>query len=439
MLRPLIWRTLVTNSGIIALGLTNSILLSRWLGPAGRGEIAAAMLWPVLLVYLSSMGLIPATLYFGALPDSKPRSVISNAIMMAAIQSPIALILGYVALPYLLHSQSAAVVNASRLFLLVIPVALCTQYGISLLQGRLHIQTFNWLRTILPIGYLMGTLALMATGALTLLNIVTLHLALQLATLVATTSFLIRYGLGPVFQTDSALAKDMLKYGAKAHVGNISGLANQSLDQVLMAAWLPPTYLGLYVVAVSAAGLSQIFSQAVQMVSTPSITQRKSLSERTAVLQVVFRKYWMLSLLFTLAVAAALPFAIPLVFGSAFKPAIWPAEILLIGAFLIGAKELLAGGAQALGNPWLGSKAHLFALIVTVGLLYLLLPTLGIMGAAIASAASYGTQLLIVVIGLRRSHAIRATELFRIRLSDLNGAFEEFRHIKRIAAVPVTD
>jgi O-antigen/teichoic acid export membrane protein len=438
MLRSFVLRTLLTNSGIIALGLTNSILLSRWLGPAGRGEIAAAMLWPTLLVYLSSMGLIASTLYFSALPNSKPRTVISNAIAMAAIQSPFALVLGFVAMPYLLESQSATVVNASRLFLLVIPISLCTQYGISLLQGRLHIKAFNWLRTILPVGYLLGTLGLMATGKLTLLNIVILHLGLNLTALAATLGALIAYNIGPTFQTDKAVAGDMFKYGAKVHVGSVSGLANQSLDQVLMAAWLPPTYLGLYVVAVSAAGLSQIFSQAVQMISTPSITQRKTLLEKTAVLQAVFRKYWVFSLMFTAAVAAIVPFAIPLVFGNAFKPAVWPTEILLLGAFFLGAKELLAGGAQALGNPWLGSKAHLFALFVTVGVLYLLLPTLGIMGAAIASAAAYATQLLVVVVGLHRSHGIRATELFRIRLNDLSAAFDEFKHLRR-TAVPVTD
>jgi O-antigen/teichoic acid export membrane protein len=134
-----------------------------------------------------------------------------------------------------------------------------------------------------------------------------------------------------------------------------------------------------------------------------------------------------------------MPFAIPLVFGNAFKPAIWPTEILLIGAFFIGARDLLSGGAQALGDPWLASKAHLFALVVTVGLLYVLLPTLGIMGAAIASTAACGTQLLIIVIGLHRSHEIRAPDLFRIGLSDLTAAFGEFKHIRRIVAVPVTD
>jgi O-antigen/teichoic acid export membrane protein len=218
----------------------------------------------------------------------------------------------------------------------------------------------------------------------------------------------------------------MLKYGAKVHTGDVSGLANQSLDQVLMAAWLPPVYLGLYVVAVSAASVSGIFSGTVQMVATPSITQRKTQTERAAVLQGVFRRYWLLSFVMAAMFAAILPFAIPLVFGSSFRAAVWPAEVLLIGVFLLGAREVLAGGARALGDPWLGSKAQIGALFVTVLLLYFLLPSMGIMGAAIASSAACAAQLLIVIAGLRSSHAIPPMSLFRITAGDLGSAFRVF-------------
>jgi O-antigen/teichoic acid export membrane protein len=189
-----------------------------------------------------------------------------------------------------------------------------------------------------------------------------------------------------------------------------------------MAALLSPDYLGLYVVAVSAANVSQVLSQAVQMVSTPSIARRESPEERAAVLQAVFRRYWMLSFLIALALGLALPVAIPIVFGANFKEAVWPAEVLLVGTFFIGAKEVLSGGAQALGNPWLGSKAHALALIVTVGLLCLLLPAIGIMGAAMATAAASLSQLAVVAQGLRKVHGILLIDLFRFKAKDITSA-----------------
>lgn len=415
-------RTLATNLGISALALVNSILLSRWLGPDGRGEVAAAMLWPTILVYLCSGGLISSTLYFTALAESNAEKVFANGMASAAIQSFVALTIGFITLPWLLYSQTSEVVNAARLYLLVIPLSLVTQYGVSILQGRMHIVVFNWLRLTIPLGYLIGTIIFILLGQLALFNIIKLHLYLNLLVCIGTLAVLLKSGIRLSLQVDLSFAKDMWKYGAKVHIGNVSGLANVSLDQVLLAAWLPPVYLGLYIAAVNAAGISQGFSQAVQMVLTPSIANKESMPERKSVLQGVFRRYWLFSLLITIATAAMLPIAIPLVFGRDFTGAVWPAEILLIGVFFIGAKEVLAGGAQALGNPWLGSKAQLWAVAVTITSLYVLLPWLGIMGAAIATSLAYATQLGIVISGLRRTHFISPVELFRFKFKDLGAA-----------------
>jgi len=384
------------------------------------------MLWPMLLAYLASMGIISSTSYFTAAGATKAQPIFINAMALALIQSAVALAVGYFALPYLLHSQSASVISTARLYLLVIPITLSTQYGTGILQGRMQMSAFNWLRLIIPSGYLAGTVAMAMTGRLVLLNIVLLHLALSLLTWLGAMIMLFKSGIRPALQPDIVLGKEMLRYGAKVHVGNVSGFANQSLDQVLMAAWLPPVYLGLYVVAVSSASISRAFSEAVQLVSTPSITQRKSSAERAAVLQGVFRRYWLLSFLIAVAFSLALPLAIPIVFGVRFTAAIWPAEVLLLGTFLGGAREVLTGGAQALGDPWLGSKAHVGALVVTLLLLYLLLPTMGIMGAAIATSSACGMELAILVAGLRKSHGIPSMSLFRLRAGDLASAFRSF-------------
>ncbi|MEN3334578.1 MAG: hypothetical protein V7641_3943 [Blastocatellia bacterium] len=430
MLRPLIFRTLITTFALTGCGLLNSILLSRGLGPEGRGEVAAAMLWPTLLIYLSSMGLITAIMYFAALPESRPQAIFANALGLGLAQGALAILIGFVVLPGLLRSQTSAVVTTSRVYLLVIPLSLLTQYGTSILQGRMRIAAFNWLRMVVPAGYLIGTIILLLTGRLTLLNLILLLLLLNAIVMIATWMALSRLGIHSSFRIDSPLAKQMLKYGAKIQVGGITGMANMSLDQVLMAAWLPSNYLGLYVVAVSAASLAQIFSQAVQLVLTPSITQKETFAERAAVLQGAFHSYWLFSFLITLALAALLPVMIPLVFGANFKDAVWPAEVLLLGIFFVGAKDVLGGGAQALGNPWLGSKAQVIALVVTVGLLYLLLPRFGIMGAAIATTAAYWTQLVVVAYGLRQTHGMSLSGLFRFKTADLISTLHIFDLIK---------
>jgi O-antigen/teichoic acid export membrane protein len=210
------------------------------------------------------------------------------------------------------------------------------------------------------------------------------------------------------------IGQAMLRYGLKAHAGGLASQMNFRLDQAVMAAWVAPAQLGLYVAAVSASSLTQILPLAVRIVATPSIARRPDEDERIETLKMYFRNYWALSLVLTGACAFALPWALPLVYGEGFRDALWPAEILMIGSVFLGGTTVLTGGAQALGNPWLGSRAELAGLVVTVALLVMLLPVLGITGAAIASAAAYGVALFVLARGIARTSTISVMELLGI-------------------------
>jgi O-antigen/teichoic acid export membrane protein len=256
-------------------------------------------------------------------------------------------------------------------------------------------------------------------GKLTLIEIIFLHLALQILALIVTFVALYISGIQLQPKVDKTLAKLMLRFGSKVQVGDISQSANLRLDQALMAGLLPSTQLGLYVVAVSAAALPQALSHAVRIVIAPTIAQEESPAQRAMILEQMFRKYLIVGLTVTILIAGVLPWVIPMVYGAKFSEALWPAELLLLATLLGGAKEVLIGGAQALGNPWLGSRAELVALGITLVLLPFLLLKVGILGAAIATAAAYATHLIIMVHGLKRSHEISPRALFNLRFSGL--------------------
>ena len=418
-MRAMIFRTLVTNSAVNALGLINAVLLSRWMGPVGRGEIAAAFLWPGLLIYLSSMGLIFSTMYFTSQPGSTPDVILGNSMLLGLLLGGLAMVLGFVGMPWLLHSQSRIVISASRWYLIVIPLSLLSQFGIGVLQGRRQLKALNWLMTIIPVGYLGGTVLLVAINKLRLMNIVALHLGLNLGVLICTLFALARAGVRPLVRTDAALAKRMLGYGLKVHVGQVSGHINLNLDQMLIAAWLPPVSLGYYVVAVSAAGLSQILAGAVRTVAMPNIASRASSHARRELLGTIFRRYWLISVALMIAMSATIPILIPLIYGAGFRASVLPAEILIVAAMFTGAKSVLGEGAVALGDPWLISKANIIAVPVTLVLLAVLLPVWGLLGAATASATAYLVELATVIYLLRRRHSIAPSSLFTLDVSNM--------------------
>jgi O-antigen/teichoic acid export membrane protein len=427
MFRSLGFQSFITNVAVLGLGMAGSVLLARWLLPTGRGEIAAAMLWPVLLTYLGSLGLIDAIVYFSAMPEAQLDAIYGTSLALAIAQSAIIVPIGFAVMPWVLASQEPGVVQASRLYLMLVPLSLMTQYGSSILQGRVLLVAVNWLRLIVPVGYLLGTVLLHFIGELTIVSIIVLHLALNAFGLLGTLLLLRQAGIGSHVRVSPILAQQMLTYGLKVQVGVVMQGANLRLDQLLMAAWVTPAQLGLYVVAVSASSLTQPLTIAVRTVIMPSIVRLEDPNMRLAYLRISFQRYWLLSLLYILPLGATFFWALPFVFGADFRSAIWPAEVLLLGSLCMGAKEVLATGARALGNPWLGSKAEIIAFVVTVVLLVLLLPKLGIMGAAIASLGAYSTSLCMIVYGIQKTNALAPHELFRINLKTVQGLVVDFQ------------
>jgi len=76
---------------------------------------------------------------------------------------------------------------------------------------------------------------------------------------------------------------------------------------------------------------------------------------------------------------------LPLLFGADFSPAI-PITVVLLLAAVLGTPGSIAGaGLSARGRPGLRSSSLVISCLINVGLLFLIVPTYGAMGAAIAT------------------------------------------------------
>jgi O-antigen/teichoic acid export membrane protein len=361
------------------------------------------------------MGLIPGTLYFAALPGASQGRIVANAILLAASQGALGILAGFYAMPTLLRSQPPAVIASGQLFLFVIPVGLLSQYLVAILQARLTFAAVNALRLVIPAGYLAGLVLLHHLGSLTVHSIIVLQLWLNVAALLLVVSVFLYLGAPLEWRPDWQLAARMLRYGLKVWLGDASQAINLRLDQALMAAWLSPPQLGLYVVAVSAAGLLEVLSLSWRMIAAPTIARESGASARVRALAGHFRSYWRVALLAALLLAAALPILIPVVFGSAFSAGTGAAEILLVGTLCLSAKNVLAVGLQALGAPWQASRSEIVGLLITVATLPPLILHFGTNGAALSSTLCYGTQLATVLYFLHRRHGLSPKALFLLR------------------------
>lgn len=412
-------QTVFTNFLILCLGFASSIFLSRQLGPEGRGEIAVATVWFQTLVYLGSFGIQEASAYYAAIPHSNTNSVLSNALILSMIQTIILIPFGHIILPAVLIQQRTIVIVGSQILLIAIPIALLTLNGVNVFRAKLLMIPFNLSQLIIPTSTVIAIVYLATNHLLTFLNVILVNIILYVLLLIVIISLLLKYNLWDCFQLDIKLMKQMLQFGGRVQMGSISQLANLRLDQLLMTAFLPATELGLYVVAVSAANIPRAVSSAFRTIIAPTIAREEITKSTIDMIMIKVHRFWLINIMIGIILAFLIPVAIPIVFGADFRDSIIPAEILISATICLGGKELLTGIAYGLGLPAVVSKAEFLSLLTTLTGLIVLLPSFGIIGAAITTLIAYSVSLIFLAYRLHSEHRVSPKFLFSLSLADL--------------------
>jgi len=205
-------------------------------------------------------------------------------------------------------------------------------------------------------------------------------------------ALLTRRAPGPdTARAGSITTGSMTSYGLRVWIGSISGVLLSRIDQVLMTPLVGVGALGLYVVAATISEIPRVVSDAARDV-TFSADARDRSDERLV-------RTARLSSAAVVAIcalgAANLWWAVPLAFGPGFAAAV-PATLVLLVATATGSASSVAGVALiARGHPGARSAAFAASCAVNLGLVLLLVPAWGVMGAAVATVG--GSVVLFVL------------------------------------------
>ena len=396
--------TLVTFSTQIVtviLGIAAAIVIARVLGPEGKGAYALIILVPTVLVALGNLGIGIANVYFGGRKKYEINELASNSLIAAlglGIISSIAFLIYY-------HSFHPSFLRDADPFCLslavmVLPFGLLAMYFSYLLLGQQKINEYNFLH-------------LFQGGVLTLL-ILALLLGAKTGLLGACSAWAGSVFLGAILSfwlvrrmTDikwsfyPAPFKQSVKFGIQGYLGNVIQLLNYRLDMFLVAFFMNVTFVGYYSVAVALAEALWYFPAAVGVVviaRTPGLTAEEA-NRSTPVIcrNTLFLTLGAGVLLFVLG-----KFIINLLFGSAFLAAAQPLWILLPGVVALSICKVLSNEITGRGKPMINTTAAGVSLAVNIPLNLLLIPSMGIAGAALASTISYTMTAVIVLVAFIR-------------------------------------
>jgi len=315
-------------------------------------------------------------------------------------------------------------VRESQWYLLYVPLAFLLNTPLAALRGMGNLGLWNRLRFTLPAGYLLILLispvlpgnraAAVAIGYLCLSAV---HGAIALWILVPR--------LPGARSVDRSIIRPLTHFGVLSFGADAPSWFNMRLDQLLMGAFVSPHLLGFYVIGVTWSGAVMPLSNALSQVIVPRLSRIIDPLEAAGEFARASRLAAAVTVGTGIGFALITPFAMRVVFGSAFAPAVPAALVLVAAAVFLGVNQFLKEGLRGLGRPGLAAIAEGIGLAVTVPGLFILLPRLGILGAALASLVAYATVFTFLSMVLSRYVGLSPVSMYLLQRADLRSLRRE--------------
>lgn len=386
-------------------GLLVSPFLSRELGPEGRGLYAALTLPVVVCGWFGTYGLQDA-LSFHLRSGLMSRRVAARVSLVATIPLGVVGAGLLAALGLFTFADNPAHRHEYLWLTLFAPLHILANLLIGALTGASDVHGVNLVKVV----------PALARTALVIVACVLFDVSAYAAGLVFLASVLgglvvglVRLGRRPAADEPPAGTAvptgSLVRYSLTCLPGVLAAISSARLDQIIGLPLIGAQQLGYYAVAVSVAEIPMVIATAARTV----LMGRPATDDQRAA-TLVARFAVLASVLACAALAAAAGFAVPLVFGRAFAPAVVPTIILCAATTLYTCVVILSAVLLAHDRAAWSSTALVAGCAGSIGLLFLLAP-LGATGAAIASLTGYGISVVMAAPGVRALAGVQSLRM----------------------------
>lgn len=390
-------QSIASKAVILGLQAATGILTARVLRPAGRGELAAMILWPLFVASITTMGVPSSLIYYLRHRPQERERLIVNGFLMATVLGVVAAAVTALVLPWWLRQYSASVVRAAEWFLITVPLCSVTLAGRAALEASHDFSASNAIQTLTPFATLMGLLVFLAMGTL---NSYTAGIAYIAASIPAFWFMAVRVRRVCISlaRIQKSVIKQILGYGVRSYGIDLLGSLALQVDQVLVVSLLSPAAMGSYVVVLSLSRMLNLFQNSVVMVLFPKAAGQ-STRDVVAMTGDCVRASGLMTVACGIPVCLAGPLLLRILYGSEYVTAVGAMRILVLEVVLSGATFVLAQAFMALDRPGVVTILQAIGLSLSIPMMLLLIPRYGIYGAAISLLTSTVARLLFVYAG----------------------------------------
>ena len=383
--------TYLTQASIVALSFVNSILVTRLLGPEGRGELAAANTVMAVGVQLGTLGLHSSNTYFVSREPGALRVILGNSVVATLACGLVSL----AAYAFFRARPELAPVTGTLLALsfLAIPIGLAYLLAQNLLIATQRVHTYNVIDLVvrvLAVALVAATAPLGVVSPEAVFGLVLVTVALGLTWAIP---HLVGRGGWPIAWSPERLRQG-LRYGLLAYSGSLFSFLVLKSDVLMVTYLRGAAETGYYAIAVGLADILLMFPVVVGTLLFPRLSALATVRERWAMTRRalhVMVPAVLGALLLTLLGGRLL---IRLAYGRAFDPSFTAVVWLLPGIGCMAVNMVFMNFLASCGMPLVAVYSPLVALLVNVALNLALIPHMGFVGAALASSVAYALMLL---------------------------------------------
>lgn len=407
--------TFATRLLMIFNSVAAGIIVARWLGADGVGQLAVINVAVATIVQLGSFGLPSSNTYFIAQDRAHFRAAAVNSLIFAlGVGSVLALGVSAVASmrpdwfgfvsPELIHIAAVS-----------IPFQLIGLIGLNILLAFGKLREFNLLDLAGQSFVLINAVLVLLILRQGLATLVTLNTAANILVSVIIVLLLVVSGRSLVqsrWRADIALLRRMIGYGLKFHISILAGAIIIRADLLVVNHFRGAAEAGVYSVASQFALLLMLLPGVIATLLFPRVTSEQDARAETTCQVSRYTTFVMF-----LCCIAAVPFSLllPLIYGAAFSDATFLLWILLPGVYLMGLESVLVQHFNALGLPRAIPLYWIATLALNLILVFALVPRYGAQGAAIASSISYAMIFALVALHFHTSTGRSFADVFVLR------------------------
>lgn len=399
VVRSKFWQSVVetylTRVLLIGIGFATTVIVSRSLGPSGRGLFAVAAAVAAIGVQFGNLGLHASNTYYVTKDRELLPVLIGNTLVLSLGVGGTAAVVGWML--NAMWPQLAPVHGKLLLLALAsIPFGLAYMLLQNLLLGIDQIRAYNGIELASKtIGLVLVVLAILSgrTNPEIMFAALMAGVVLSFFWVLSKLRALLR---GPVFLS-LAVFRTHVGLGAKAYLIAFFGFLVLRIDLVMVKYMLGAQAAGYYSISETMAENMLTLPVVVSTILFPKLSgmadnkQKLHLTRKAG-----FVTAALMAPLMIIASLLAKPL-IQLVFGKSFLPAVAPFIWLMPGSFLLGVETVIVQYLNSLGFPRIIAYFWLLVTALNIGLNLWAIPAYGLIGAAIVSTITYSLAFVLVL------------------------------------------